>query len=220
MSRVIAHRGPDAEGEYFGEWAGFGFRRLSILDLSSAGHQPMVSSDGQVAIVFNGEIYNYIELKGELEQRGHRFRSSGDTEVLLNAYREWGTDCLTRLNGMWAFTILDLRRQVLFGSRDRFGEKPLYCYQRGDLVLLGSEIKSILASGYYQGGVHWPSVARLLFQNSLDTCAETFFRDISAVAPGSAFELTRGGEWRCYPSWLPWQAHRAQDHSWAHAPNR
>ncbi|MEI2717264.1 MAG: hypothetical protein V9E98_09765, partial [Candidatus Nanopelagicales bacterium] len=109
---------------------GMGFRRLSILDLSEAGHQPMVSEDGQYVLVFNGEIFNYVELRSELRQLGYQFRSSGDSEVLLAAYREWGRECLSKLNGMWAFVIYDRRHRLIFGSRDRFGVKPLY-YSRG-----------------------------------------------------------------------------------------
>lgn len=104
----------------------FGFRRLAILDLSPAGHQPMASADGRFWIVFNGEIYNYIELRAELQRLGHCFRSGGDTEVILAAYAQWGEACLNRLNGMWAFAIWDRERRTLFLARDRFGVKPLY----------------------------------------------------------------------------------------------
>jgi asparagine synthase (glutamine-hydrolysing) len=201
MTRALVHRGPDAEGHYSSEWVGFGFRRLSILDLSPSGHQPMVSDDGETVVVFNGEIYNYLELRTELEQHGHRFRSTGDTEVLLNAYRQWGSECLRRLNGMWAFAILDRRRRVLFGSRDRFGEKPLYCYRRGDHVLLASEIKAILASGFYEGATHWPAVAKLLLQHALDTSPETFYGGIEQIEPGSGFELGQDGRWRTWRYW-------------------
>jgi asparagine synthase (glutamine-hydrolysing) len=201
MTTAIVHRGPDDEGAYVDQWVGFGFRRLSILDLSPSGHQPMVSADGELVVVFNGEIYNYIELREELKQRGHRFRSTGDTEVLLAAYREWGVECLSRLNGMWAFTILDKRRHVLFGSRDRFGEKPLYYHRGHDRAFFASEIKSIVASGYYQTQVHWPSVAHLLFHNALDTSSETFYTGIQSLGAGTAFELNRHGEWRQWKYW-------------------
>src|SRR5262245_11553206 len=124
MSTVIQHRGPDGQGSYVSGSVGFGFRRLAILDLLSTGHQPMVSPDGQIVLVFNGEIYNYLELRKELQGLGHRFNSSGDTEVLLHAYMQWGKECLSRLNGMWAFLIHDVRNKRIFGARDRFGKKP------------------------------------------------------------------------------------------------
>jgi asparagine synthase (glutamine-hydrolysing) len=132
MSATLRHRGPDDEGIYLSPTVGFGFRRLSILDLSSASHQPMASPDGQIVLVFNGEIYNHIELRQELQALGHEFKSSGDTEVLLHAYIEWDRHCVDRLNGMWAFLIYDARLGKIFGARDRFGEKPLYRYRRGD----------------------------------------------------------------------------------------
>jgi len=140
MAQRLAHRGPDDSGLYLDQQVGFGFRRLSILDLSPTGHQPMASEDGQLVIVFNGEIYNYVELRDELRAAGFCFRSTSDTEVLLAAYRHWGPECLTRLNGMWAFVIHDRRRGVLFGARDRFGVKPLFVHQGRDCWLLASEI--------------------------------------------------------------------------------
>src|SRR5262245_30218889 len=129
MTDVIAHRGPDDFGEWLEGGIGLGFRRLSILDLTPAGHQPMESLDGRYVIALNGEIYNYVEVRRELMDLGYRFRSTGDTETLLNAYAQWGADCLPKLNGMWAFLIYDRQQRLLFGSRDRFGMKPLYRYQ-------------------------------------------------------------------------------------------
>jgi asparagine synthase (glutamine-hydrolysing) len=125
MSAILRHRGPDDEGTFLLDSVGLGFRRLAILDLSPAGHQPMLSPCGDVVIVFNGEIYNYVELRRELESLGHRFRSTGDTEVLLHAYMEWGDECLGRFNGMWAFLIVDRRRKIVFGARDRFGKSHI-----------------------------------------------------------------------------------------------
>ena len=120
MTDIIRHRGPDDDGYFLSGPVGLGFRRLSILDLSPAGHQPMTYGGADVTIVFNGEIYNYVELREELARLGHQFRSNGDTEVLLHAYLQWGNDCVTHLNGMWAFVIHDGRSNRLFGSRDRF----------------------------------------------------------------------------------------------------
>jgi asparagine synthase (glutamine-hydrolysing) len=199
MANVLAHRGPDDSGVLTSGPVGLGFRRLSILDLSPAGHQPMASEDGQATVVFNGEIYNFLELRKELEGLGHRFRSTGDTEVLLRAYLQWGRDCLARLNGMWAFAIHDKRRGVVFASRDRFGMKPLYrCSTKGHL-LLASEIKSIRASGLVKDAINWRTAASFLLENRLDETNETFYEGIEHVPPGTAFEIELGGgqkEWR------------------------
>ena len=139
----IAHRGPDDEGYYTDGPVGFGFRRLSIIDLTAAGHQPMVSEDTALALVFNGEIYNFIELRDELRQLGFSFRSRSDTEVILAAYRQWGADCFSRFNGMWAMAIWDKRERTLTLSRDRFGEKPLYYARHGDGYIFASEMKAL-----------------------------------------------------------------------------
>src|SRR5262249_2659669 len=126
---------------------GFAFRRLKICDLSTAADQPMGSSDGKTWIVFNGEIYNFLALRSELEAKGHVFRSHGDTEVILAAFEEWGEDCFARLDGMWAIVILDLRRNRLLVSRDRFGIKPLYwSIDESGALLLASEIKQMAAA--------------------------------------------------------------------------
>jgi asparagine synthase (glutamine-hydrolysing) len=145
MTDAIAHRGPDGEGFYTDSFVGLGHRRLAILDLTEAGHQPMVSADGRVALSYNGEIYNFRELRSELESLGHRFRSNSDTEVVLNAWVEWGADCILRFNGMFAFAVWDKREQALFLVRDRYGVKPLYWARWGKTFLFGSEQKAILA---------------------------------------------------------------------------
>lgn len=145
MTDVIAHRGPDGEGFYTDSFLGFGHRRLAIIDLSPAGHQPMMSRDGQYILSYNGEIYNFQELRLELEARGYHFRSRTDSEVLLYAYAEWSEKALGRLNGMFAFAIWDRSRQELFLARDRYGIKPLYYTQQGHTFLFGSEVKAMLA---------------------------------------------------------------------------
>ncbi len=144
---AMAHRGPDDAGEWWSHdgCVGMGHRRLAILDLSSAGHQPMLDSTGELCCVFNGEIYNFQELRRELEAKGHRFISRTDTEVMLAAYREWGTDCLSRLNGMFAFGLYDNARRRLFMARDRAGEKPLYYSLSGDALHFASELKALMA---------------------------------------------------------------------------
>jgi asparagine synthase (glutamine-hydrolysing) len=201
MTTTLRHRGPDDEGIYVNGPVGFGFRRLSILDLSPSGHQPMVSDDGTKVLVFNGEIYNYVELREELRALGHSFRSSGDTEVLLRAYEQWGSDCLSKLNGMWAFVIYDWRRRVLFGSRDRFGVKPLYCYRSAQHVMLSSEVKGILASGYCDTGTNWEVASRFLLYRRLDEDDQTFHASIDQVSPGSAFEVDATGGVKQWKFW-------------------
>jgi asparagine synthase (glutamine-hydrolysing) len=203
MSSAIRHRGPDADGIHTSGSVGLGFRRLAILDLTPAGDQPMLSADGRLALVFNGEIYNYVELRRELQSLGHCFKSTGDTEVLLHAYQQWGGDCVQRFNGMWAFLIHDTRTNTIFGSRDRFGVKPLYRARTRDAVLLASEIKAIRASGLYHGGVNWTAVSRLL-QRRLDLVeetGETFYADIEQVPAGCAFELRADGSFREWRFW-------------------
>jgi asparagine synthase (glutamine-hydrolysing) len=144
---VLRHRGPDDAGEWWSEdgRAGLGFRRLAIIDLTPAGHQPMQDVDGQCCIVFNGEIYNFLDLRNDLLSRGHRFVSNSDTEVILAAYKEWGTDCLSRLNGMFAFALYDIRRHKLFIARDRAGEKPLFYTVSKGVLRFASELKALMS---------------------------------------------------------------------------
>jgi asparagine synthase (glutamine-hydrolysing) len=123
----------------------------------------MISKDGALVLVFNGEIFNYVELRRELELLGHTFTSTGDTQVLLYAYQQWGHECLQKLNGMWAFLIYDRQRNRVFGSRDRFGMKPLFYYRANRYALFASEIKGIRASGLYQGGSELESGLKISF---------------------------------------------------------
>jgi len=140
----IVHRGPDGHGYHFGRGFAFGHRRLSIIDLSDLGRQPM-DYRGRYWITYNGEIYNYVELRAELGLLGHQFRSGTDTEVILAAYDEWGPDCVRRFNGRWALALYDERRHAIFLARDRFGVKPLYYSDSADAFVFGSEIKQLLA---------------------------------------------------------------------------
>src|SRR5437899_2985604 len=152
MRDSLQHRGPDDEGVWQSEdrTVSLGHRRLAIIDLSSRGHQPMSDSSGKLWITFNGEIYNYRELRRELEARGHQFRTATDTEVILEAYSAWGRDCLTRLNGMFAFGLYDSTKRVVLMARDRAGEKPLfYCHKAGRLALV-SELKALMADPMFQ----------------------------------------------------------------------
>jgi asparagine synthase (glutamine-hydrolysing) len=147
MSRSITHRGPDDDGHYAEHEIGLASRRLAILDLSSAAHQPMRSADGALVLVYNGELYNYRELEAELETRGRKFVSRGDTEVVLRAYEEWGPSCVERFDGMFAFAVWDGRRRELVLARDRFGIKPLYYAEHNGRLLFGSEVKALLEAG-------------------------------------------------------------------------
>jgi asparagine synthase (glutamine-hydrolysing) len=144
---ALRHRGPDGAGEWWSEdgRVGLAHRRLAIIDLSAAGHQPMHDSTGELCIVFNGEIYNFTDLREELAAKGHTFRSRTDTEVILAAYRQWGAECVTRFNGMFAFALYDARQRVLFMARDRAGEKPLFYALAGGTLRFASELKGLMA---------------------------------------------------------------------------
>lgn len=144
MTDAVAHRGPDGQGIWCHGPVAFGHRRLAIIDLSEMGKQPMTDQQTGCVVTYNGEIYNYLELKEELKSLGHQFISGSDTEVLLKAYEQWGTDCVRRFNGMWAFAIFDPRQQIVFCSRDRFGVKPFYFAETPTGFGFGSEIRQLL----------------------------------------------------------------------------
>jgi asparagine synthase (glutamine-hydrolysing) len=184
---TIAHRGPDDHGVFVDDNVLLGHRRLSILDLSPAGHQPMVDPESGAVIVFNGEIYNYLELRAELTQRGCRFRSQTDTEVLLKAYLEWGPDALKRMNGMWAFAIWLPRQRKLFFARDRFGVKPLY-YLHADGFTFASEPKAILSLRPEQRAVNVKTLYEFLALGHLYSSHASFYKDIALVPPAHCGE--------------------------------
>jgi len=144
MTDVITHRGPDQSGIYSDKKISLGHRRLSIIDLSKRGIQPMTNEDGNLVIVYNGEIYNFKEIKTELEKKGHNFKSNTDTEVVVHAYEEYGIKCIEKFNGMFAFAIWNSDKEELILARDRIGIKPLYYYHEGSRFIFASEIKSIL----------------------------------------------------------------------------
>ncbi len=190
MTDALSHRGPDDAGVAFfrPERVGLGHRRLSIIDLSPAGHQPMKACDGALWVVFNGETYNFRELRRELEERGHRFESNTDTEVILRLYAQEGPGCVKRLDGMFALAILDRNTQTLLLARDQFGIKPLYYYAGKGRVIFGSEIKSILASGGYTPEVNWQGIHDY-FTYSCVPCPETAFREVMQVPPAHTLEI-------------------------------
>jgi asparagine synthase (glutamine-hydrolysing) len=185
MRDSLAHRGPDDAGLWVSPRDGvtLGSRRLAILDLSPHGHQPMQDPTKTLTIAFNGEIYNYRELRKDLE-RTYSFQSNSDTEVLLAAYANWGPDFLHQLNGMFAFAIWDSKKQCLFAARDRFGEKPFYYVHRPSTFLFGSEIKALLASGLLAPEPNLAAIYRFLAYRETDAADETFFKEIYALAPG------------------------------------
>lgn len=169
----------------------FGHRRLSIIDLSEKGHQPMTRNGNW--IVYNGEIYNYIELRRELISCGHTFETESDTEVILAAYQEWGFDCLHRLNGMWAFAIWDNQRKQLFCSRDRFGIKPFYFHLSKNHFIFASEIKAILASGLTEIQPNDQAIYEFLTYGLVDHLKETFFQNIFRLMPGEYLLIDKNG---------------------------
>jgi asparagine synthase (glutamine-hydrolysing) len=203
MGNALRHRGPDGEGEEIQQTAecgiGLGHTRLSIIDLSPAGRQPMCNEDGTIWITYNGEIYNFRELRIELERNGHCFKSNSDTEVIIHLYEEKGVRCLERLNGMFALAIWDRRERTLFLARDRIGKKPLhYCLHNGGIVF-GSEIKALLKH---------PDVAREIDLGALNKylsyeyvpAPDTIFKSIRKIRPGY-FLLFKGGDIRTEKYW-------------------
>ena len=198
MVATLAHRGPDGQGIHCENGVGLGHRRLSIIDLEG-GHQPMSTPDGKLWITFNGEVFNYLELRDELIKSGHTLRTHSDTEVILHLYEEEGEDCVQRLNGQWAFAIWDATRRKLFLSRDRMGVRPLYYTHAANFFLFASEIKALFAH---------PEVDRELDLQALDQTftfwfplpPRTAFRRISQLPPGHSLVL-HNGRCRTYAYW-------------------
>ena len=190
MADTIHHRGPDDEGYYVSGPVGFGFRRLSIIDLNT-GHQPISNEDGTVWIVFNGEIYNYQELKRDLQGKGHTFKTQTDTEVIVHLFEEFGESCVEKLRGMFAFAIWDERKTILFMARDRVGIKPLYYWLTDKSLVFGSEIKAILADPEVKPEILPQMVDRFLTYYYVPG-DETLFRNIRKLAPGSYMVVKNG----------------------------
>lgn len=192
MNEKIIHRGPNAEGKYVDKFVALGQRRLSIIDLSSNGNQPIYNEDENILVVFNGEIYNFQDLRGELEKSGHVFKTNTDTEVLVHGYEEWGHEILSKLRGMFAFCLYDKPQKKLFIARDHFGIKPLYYYQNDKVFLFGSEIKSFLVHPEFKKELNKEMLgAYLTF--SFTPGNRTFFKNVYKLEPGHflEFDLTK-----------------------------
>ena len=191
MTDVIAHRGPDGEGHWTEDNVAIGHRRLAIIDLSPAGHQPMVSSDHRYILSYNGEIYNFRELRIELEADGYWFRSQTDSEVVLNAFAKWGPDCVNRFNGMFAFAVWDRKEKILHLARDRYGIKPLYYAQWGNTFIFGSEQKAILEHPIAKREIdHKALIEYFTFQNIFTN--RTLLRNVKMLQPASIAKIQYG----------------------------
>ena len=199
MRDVMTHRGPDDEGLYVNGPIGLGHRRLSILDLSPAGHQPMSNEDGTVWLIFNGEIYNYVELASELRGRGHTFRSHTDSEVIIHLWEELGSRCVERLNGMFAFVIWDATQQELFCARDRVGIKPFQYYLGPDRFIAASEIKAILEDPAVPRRPDHQGLSDYLFAGR-PLSGKTCFEGIRQLEPGCALSICHG-KFRTWEYW-------------------
>jgi asparagine synthase (glutamine-hydrolysing) len=190
MARSIAHRGPDDEGFFIAGPIGLGFRRLSIIDLAG-GHQPMSNSEGTVWIIFNGEIYNYKELRAELQSKGHQFRTNSDTEVIIHGYEEWGTDVFNHLNGMFGVAIWDAHKERLVLARDAMGIKLIYYKIDNGVLTFGSEIRAILAAQKSRPDVD-PTALNLFLRFRYTPSPLTIFQGIRKLAPGTILIVEKG----------------------------
>jgi len=205
MTDTMYHRGPDGEGIWLSKNAmvGLGHRRLSIIDLSAAASQPMISADKRYSIVLNGEIYNYIELKSQLITEGYSFRSSSDTEVLLALYSKYGSNCLQKLDGMFAFALYDNLKQELFCARDRFGEKPFYYHCDSDKFLFASEMKALFAANVPKAISQKFIYNYLLYGVSDDIYhpADTFYEHVKQLEPAHYLKIKSDGQFEKQRYW-------------------
>lgn len=200
MARVMRHRGPDDEGFYIDGNIGLGHRRLSIIDLSASAKQPMTNEDDRLWITFNGEIYNYLELRQQLIGKGHQFRSHSDTEVILHLYEDYGAACVEKLNGMFAFVIWDTHSRTLFAARDRLGIKPFYYTFQHNTFVFASEIKSVLQSGVVLPVLNRDGFADYVtFQFCLGE--KTLFQQIQKLLPGHTLLLNADGTLHIHKYW-------------------
>jgi len=205
MIDVIRHRGPDDRGAWNDGTCGLGHARLSIIDVSPAGHQPMSTGDGRCWIVYNGEIYNFQELRRELETRGTRFRSHSDTEVILEGYRVWGDAVIDRLRGMFAFALWDSTLQRLLLARDRLGKKPLYWAKQGDALVFGSELKALMAWPGFKSALDYEAIHQYLTYQYIPA-PRTIFQAVSKLPAAHKIVAQREvGGWRVTPAERYWR---------------
>lgn len=205
MMSTLTHRGPDGGGAFIDGHVGLGHRRLSIIDISG-GDQPISNEDNTLQVVFNGEIYNFIELRGQLEAAGHKFRTRSDTEVIVHGYEEWGVDCLSRFNGIFAFALWDPGKQRLFVARDHLGVKPIYYSFKGGAFLVASEVKALLAAPY-SPAVNIQALAKLFTLRYVPS-PDTLFEGIAKLPPGHLMLVDEHGlsthrYWRTIPAQRP-----------------
>ena len=191
MTRAIQHRGPDDEGFYIDKDISLGHRRLSILDLSEKGHQPMFTEDDNYVIIFNGEIYNYPQLKEQLIKLRYRFSSNSDTEAILHGYQEYGVKVLQHLDGMFTFALWDRRKKELVLARDRLGKKPLYYYKNENGIAFASEIKALLEDTELDRGIDMQSISNFLTLR-FSSGNTTIFSAVRKLEPGTAILFSQG----------------------------
>ena len=199
MCAVLRHRGPDEQGLYQGPGVCLGMRRLRIIDLET-GRQPVRNEDGTIWVVFNGEIYNFRELRRELEARGHRFYTATDTEAIAHLYEEYGTACVTKMRGMFAFALWDERRRRLLLARDRLGIKPLYYAEVGGKLLFASELKALLQSAEIEARLNWGAVSRL-FTFLCTPAADSIVEGVRKLEPGHVIVASPGRDIRIERYW-------------------
>ena len=194
MKARLEQRGPDSEGSYFNGAIGLGHRRLAIIDLSNRAAQPMVDESKGIALVFNGTIYNYPELRKELQAKGHEFKSSGDTEVILKSYIEWGVDCLQRLHGMFAFAIWDANKKELLLTRDRVGIKPLYFSQTDQRLLFASNTQALIhADNSINKDIDAAALHNLFSLHAVVPAPRTILKGIRKVKPAHYMVFKQDG---------------------------
>ena len=200
MTNCLAHRGPDGKGFFIYKNFGLGHRRLSIIDLSKNSNQPMISEDKNWVVSYNGEIYNFKEIREDLKKRGYSFISSGDTEVILKSFIEWGEGCLQKFNGMFAICIFNKKKKEFFLCRDRFGIKPLYYFKNKDYFLFSSEIKSFLFYPKFKLKIDNDCLGEyLIFQNFLSN--ETICKDVKILEPGTSLNVSMSGKTKQKKFW-------------------
>src|SRR2546429_402824 len=202
MTTTIRHRGPDGAGFYVHRQIGLGHRRLSIIDIAG-GSQPITNEDESLHLIFNGEIYNFIELREDLVKRGHVFRTRSDTEVIVHAYETWGLECVTHFNGIFAFALWDNNRKRLFLARDHLGVKPLYYVDLGDRFLFASEIKALLVDPGCPKEVDLKALGELFTLRYVPS-PDTLFHRIKKLPPAHLMTVgPEGCEIRRYWNWTP-----------------